>query len=130
MKLFGRDKPKAGPERRSGPRARVDCAATFIMPSGDVSGRLFDISEYGARVFCDNPPSKGMAAILEWPHGEAYCHVTWSKPGMCGLQFDRPLAADTLAETIEQSPAGPRLVHAAAEGSTPLGAARPRKRFC
>ena len=134
MKLFGREKAASAvnvPERRGGPRTRVDCMALFVMPSGNVPGRVFDISEHGARVTCERPPGKGVAAILEWPHGEAYCHITWAKPGMCGVQFDRAIPAAMLAETIEKAPSGSRLVHAQdsapAQGISP-GA--PPRLFC
>ncbi len=111
MKLFGREKTAPVPERRSSPRTRVDCTAILVMPSGNADGRLFDISDTGARITTDKPPGNGVAAILEWPHGEAYCHIIWSKPGMCGVQFDRPLPASVLKATIESAPSGPRLVH-------------------
>ncbi|MDE1466851.1 PilZ domain-containing protein [Aurantiacibacter sp. D1-12] len=116
MKLFARENPKPVPERRSSPRTRVDCMVTLNMPSGNVPGRFFDISESGARITAENPPSKGCAVILEWPYGEAYGFISWSKPGMCGLQFERAIPVKMLEETIENAPAGPRLVHSA-EGS-------------
>lgn len=113
MKLFARTKPVSAPERRSGPRTRVDCLATFLMPSGNRHGRLFDISTAGARVVTQNPPPKGASAILEWNLHEAYCHIIWTKPGMCGVQFDRPVPQRVIDELVEQRGAGPRLVHPA-----------------
>lgn len=129
MKMFGREKVVAQPERRKMPRIRVDCMAIFVMPSGNVPGRLFDISDQGARITTDNPPSKGCSVILEWPYGEAYGKITWSKPGMCGIQFDRPLPADKLKETIDSAPAGPRLVHSSDEDSSDTRPSPPRM-FC
>lgn len=111
MKLFGRVQTMPIPERRGAPRTRVDCLATLIMPSGNIPGRLFDISDVGARLTMDNPPGAGCAAILEWPWGETFCRISWAKPGMCGVAFDRPLPAKILQETIESAPTGPRLVH-------------------
>ncbi len=111
MRLFGREKAVAVSERRGVPRVRVDCMATLVMPSGNVAGRLFDISDVGARLAMDNPPGTGCGAILEWPWGEAFCRISWAKPGMCGVTFDRPLPAKTLQQTIESAPVGPRLVH-------------------
>ena len=110
MKLFSRAKPVQAPERRGGPRVRVDCIATLLMPSGDRPGRLFDISATGARLATQVPPSTGSAGILDWSIHEAYCKVTWSKPGMCGVTFDRPLSKEALQQTLEKAPAGTRAV--------------------
>ncbi|QZH74883.1 MAG: PilZ domain-containing protein [Erythrobacter sp.] len=135
MRLFGREKTIPAPERRGAPRVRVDCLATLVMPSGNVAGRLFDISDVGARLSMENPPGMGCGAILEWPWGEAFCHITWVKPGMCGVTFDRPLLARVLNETIESAPAGPRLVHSGQRESTqgtasPGSADIPPRLFC
>ncbi len=123
MKLFARDNPTPVPERRSSPRTRVDCMVTLNLPAGNVPGRLFDISESGARITAESPPGKGCAVILEWAYGEAYGFITWSKPGMCGLQFERAIPAKMLEDTIKNAPGGPKLVHSAhhedAEGATP-----------
>ncbi len=113
MKLFARAKTADIPERRGGPRTRVDCIATLLMPSGDRPGRLFDISATGARLATQVPPSPGSAGILDWSVHEAFCKVTWSKPGMCGIVFDRPLSAEALQKTIEKAPAGTRVISAA-----------------
>lgn len=130
MKIFGREKVVEAPERRKMPRTRVDCMALLILPSGNVPGRLFDISDMGARITCEHPPSKGVAVILDWPYGEAYGKITWSKPGMCGVQFDRALTAEKLKETIESAPpSGPRLVHSSDEGA-PANTNAPPRLFC
>ncbi len=112
MKLFARAKPVQAPERRGGPRTRVDCMANLLMPSGDRPGRLFDISASGARLATQVPPAAGCAGILDWSIHEAYCRVTWSKPGMCGIEFDKPLSPEALKETIEKAPAGSRALPA------------------
>ena len=113
MKLFARARPAQVPERRGGPRTRVDCLATLLMPSGDRPGRLFDISANGARLATQVPPAAGCACILDWPGYEAYCRVTWSKPGMCGVEFDKPLSPEVLQDTIDKAPAGSRAMLAA-----------------
>ena len=112
MKLFARSKPAIADERRiAGPRVRVDCMATMLMPSGDRPARLFDISIGGARITLQEPPAKGVSAILDWGSHEAYCKVIWSKPGMCGVQFDKPIASKLIDELAKDAPSGPRLVH-------------------
>lgn len=133
MKLFARAKPAQAQERRGGPRTRVDCIATLLMPSGDRPGRLFDISATGARLSTKVPPASGCAGILDWSVHEAFCKVTWSRPGMCGIEFDRPLSAEALQKTIDKAPAGSRAVQPVqandtanqAGGNTP-----PKRMFC
>ena len=111
MKLFARTKAAQAPERRSAPRARVDCLATMVMPSGNRAGRLFDISIRGARFMTEDPPAQGVGVILDWTMHEAYCQVTWTKPGMCGVEFDRPLPSRVVEELAQAfTPSGPRLV--------------------
>lgn len=129
MKLFARTKPVSAPERRSGPRTRVDCLATMLMRSGNRSGRLFDISTTGARLTTQDPPAKGVSAILDWSLHEAYCHVIWTKPGMCGVEFDRPLPQRVLDELIEEAGTGPCLVHRATDDDRNGGIPRPPTRF-
>lgn len=126
MKLFGNAKPAPVTEQRTKPRIRVDCLATLAMPSGDRPGRLFDISTDGARFVTEVPPAKGVSAILDWEMHEAYCHVIWTKPGMCGVEFDRPLPAQVVEDLVAANPAGPRLVHPA-QGSGPAGNAPPTR---
>lgn len=108
MKLFGRRQPAPVIERRAGPRTRVDCVATLLMPSGNRAGRLFDISTTGARFLTDEPPAQGVSALIEWPGHETYCRVSWVKPGMCGVEFDRPIPAQVIEQLAEAAPAGPR----------------------
>ncbi|RJY08688.1 PilZ domain-containing protein [Aurantiacibacter aquimixticola] len=132
MKLFARAKQDALPERRSGPRTRVDCLAKMLMPSGDRPGRLFDISANGARFHTEVPPAKGSSGILDWTVHEAYCHVTWSAPGMCGVTFDKPLNAKALRDTIDAAAAG-ALGAASADNDVsphPSGQARPTRLPC
>ncbi|WP_338244633.1 PilZ domain-containing protein [Aurantiacibacter hainanensis] len=107
MKLFARTKPAPVIERRGGPRSRVNCLATMLMPSGNRTGRLFDISTTGARLLIDEPPPMGVSAILDWTMRDAYCHVIWTKPGMCGVEFDRPLPQGVIDELVNEAGAGP-----------------------
>ena len=106
MKLFARTKPAPVIERRGGPRTRVDCLATMLMPSGNRTGRLFDISTTGARIVIDEPPPKGVSAILDWTTHDVYCLVIWTKPGMCGVEFDRPLPQGVIDALVNEAGAG------------------------
>ncbi|APE28606.1 hypothetical protein BMF35_a1777 [Aurantiacibacter gangjinensis] len=130
MKLFTRHKTPLPAERRmAGPRVRVDCMATLLMPSGDRPGRLFDISTGGARITVEEPPAKGVSAILNWGSQEVYCMVIWSKPGMCGVEFDKPISQAAVDKLAEEAPSGPRLVYDAGSPATDANATpQPPKR--
>ncbi|MWV28141.1 PilZ domain-containing protein [Aurantiacibacter rhizosphaerae] len=123
MKLFARTKAAPAADRRAAPRIRVNHPATMVMPSGNRTGRIFDISINGARFVTDDPPATGVGVILDWTMHEAYCQVTWTKPGMCGVQFDRSLPARVVEELSQAAPSGPRPVKSAV---TPLPDKAPR----
>lgn len=101
MGLFGRAKAVDAKERRVARRFRVDCEARLILPSGERSGRLHDLSEDGARFVTADPPGTGCAAILEWGRHEGYCHVIWVNHDGCGVRFDRPVPRHIVEGTAQ-----------------------------
>ena len=113
-------------ERRLVGRARTDCAARLQTPGGDWHGRLWDISETGARVHLERPPAEGVLALLKWHTNEVFCRVIWSADDMCGVQFERRLSDSVVAETLGEATVdrGP----AASVGSIPVGQRRSRLR--
>lgn len=115
-------------ERRAAGRARTDCTARLRTPAGDWHGRLWDLSEAGARVQVDNPPAQGVTALIAWPGAEVFCRVVWSAEDMCGVVFERPIAASTVLATLgapePETPAGP----AASVSNIPVGQRRSRLR--
>ncbi|GGD50242.1 hypothetical protein GRI62_06880 [Erythrobacter arachoides] len=108
MKLFRRAKPDPLPERRIAARVRVNAPAMLLLPSGGRPGHIFDISTDGARFMTQSPPRQGMSAILEWADYEVYCIVSWQRPGMCGVAFDRPISQQAVDRLARECPAGPR----------------------
>jgi hypothetical protein len=98
-------------ERRSGGRARTDCAARLQTPGGDWQGRLWDLSEEGARVQVANPPTQGVMCLISWHNHEMFCRVVWSDADMCGVMFERPIFRSvvlaTLGEPEPETPSGP-----------------------
>jgi len=79
-------------ERRNAARIPVSCPARLRTCFGDRMGTLSDLSTSGARFLADDPPKEGTTALLEWEGHDAICRVVWSKSGMCGILFDRPIA--------------------------------------
>jgi hypothetical protein len=113
-------------ERRAAGRARTDCPARLQSPGGNWHGRLWDLSEAGARVQVENPPAQGVMCLISWQANELFCRVVWSDEDMCGVLFERPIPTAVVLETLGQpepeAPVGP----AASVTNIPAGRRRAR----
>ena len=117
-------------ERRSAGRARTDCPVWLRTPGSDWHGRLWDLSESGARVQVENPPAQGTTCLIGWHANELFCRVMWSMDDMCGVLFDRPISSAAVLETLgeepePEAPSGP----AASVGNIPIGRRRSQLRL-
>ena len=116
-------------ERRNVGRARTDCPARLRTPGGDWHGRLWDLSESGARVQVVNPPAEGVTCLIRWAGNELFCRVVWAADDMCGVLFERPISRavvlETLGEPEPEAPSGP----AASVGNIPIGRRRSQLRL-
>ena len=116
-------------ERRAVGRASTDCPARLRTPGGDWHGRLWDLSESGARVQVENPPAQGVTCLIGWRENELFCRVVWSADDMCGVLFERPIShatvMETLGEPVPEAPSGP----AASVSNIPIGTRRSRLRL-
>jgi len=113
-------------ERRAFGRARTDCPVRLQTPTRDMHGRLWDLSESGARVQIDNPPESGDIILLKWLKFDALTRVVWSSEDMCGLSFERPLDRAIVAQTIGED--APEPGPTASFGNIPVGQRRSRLR--
>jgi len=111
-------------ERRAAGRARTDCPARLQTPGGDWRGRLWDLSETGARIQADNPPAQGAIALLTWSGNEVFGRVVWASEDMCGLIFERPVPRSVVAETLGEPPV--ENTPAASVSNIPVGKRRSR----
>lgn len=119
-------------ERRAVGRARTDCPTRLQTPVKTWDGRLWDLSEVGARVQVQNPPQEGALVLLSWQSTELFCRVVWSADDMCGVLFERPISRTVVLETLGEpiseldlvSGSGP----AASVGNIPIGKRRSRLR--
>jgi len=80
------------PERRIATRSRVNCPVQLQLPSGQRAGCMWDLSERGARVQVDKPPSVGASVRLEWMCYDMMCQVVWATQDMCGLLFEKAIS--------------------------------------
>jgi len=100
-------------ERRAVGRARTDCSVRLRTPGGDWHGRLWDLSEAGARVQVECPPAQGVMCLIGWLSNELFCRVVWSADDMCGVLFERPVSRAVVLETLgelepePEAPSGP-----------------------
>lgn len=119
-------------ERRAVGRARTDCPARLQTPVKVWDGRLWDLSEAGARVQVENPPQEGALVLLSWRSTELFCRVIWSADNVCGVLFERPISRtvvlETLGEPVSEPDRASGSVPAASVGNIPIGKRRSRLR--
>lgn len=119
-------------ERRAVGRARTDWPARLQTPVKTWDGRLWDLSEAGARVQVYNPPQEGTLVLLSWQSAELFCRVIWSADDMCGVLFERPISRAVVLETLGEPVSEPDVVSgsapAASVGKIPIGKRRSRLR--
>jgi hypothetical protein len=63
---------------------------------------LADISEHGAGISMNSPPSVGMPALLKWSVYEIFGTVAWANDDSCGLMFDAPISGEIVLEAIRE----------------------------
>ena len=113
-------------ERRSSSRARADCPARLQTPVRKWHGRLWDLSETGARVQVEDPPQQGAIVLITWLANELFCRVIWSADDMCGVVFERPISSAVVRETLGERQREAEVAPAASVGNIPVGKRRSR----
>jgi hypothetical protein len=93
--------PADAPDRRMSRRVRVTSGAVLETLTGTFTGRLWDLSEGGARLHLSYLPQIGTNARLCWAEHEALCSVVWSDGEMCGVSFDKPIMPSIVTATAE-----------------------------
>lgn len=125
MPIFHADSSGFALDRRISARFRIAIPVQVQMPSGTRYGQLCDISEGGAKILLDKPPSKGATVLLAWATHEEFCKVMWVTMETCGVQFERPISRAVVLATTGQdegSPAEPVANHS----NIPMGQKRTR----
>lgn len=85
-------------ERRRSARFVIDIPVVFRTISGDRECRMANISDNGAKLETNVPPSEGVSGWLIMGSQEVYCSVIWANDNTCGVQFERAITEDTLIE--------------------------------
>ena len=107
-------------DRRRSEREEVSCQVVLHTSYARMKGVLSDLATGGARFVAELVPPEGVSALLEWEGRETLCRVVWSRDGMCGLVFDRPISAHLVLQTAERKIS----TESAEMGKIPLGQRR------
>ncbi len=102
---FGEYEDAAGEkkdDRRVALRNRINLAARLRIDRSLHSVWLADLSENGAGLSMDDPPSVGKAAVLEWSSYKVGSTVAWASEDACGLLFEMPISSEIVLEAIRE----------------------------
>lgn len=87
-------------ERRRTGRMLIEIPMSFKTVSGLRECQMTNISDTGAMLEMESPPSMGVSGWLVMGADEIYCTVIWAKEGSCGIEFERALASQTLDQIV------------------------------
>lgn len=96
--MRGQARAECGFGRRRWTRYRVGMPARLITPEGTCAVVLDDLSQGGARITLAEP-CDFVVCVLRWVDRHAFADVAWRDGLAVGLQFDKPIAADTVETT-------------------------------
>lgn len=96
-----------GDKRSIQHRSRVMLAATIVTRGFSIDVRIRNLSRSGALIEGDVVPEAGTTVeVLRGPH-EVRAEVVWSKPGRCGVKFDRPVVIEDWVGSLAQAKPAP-----------------------
>ena len=87
-------------ERRRTGRMLIEIPMSFKTVSGVRECQMTNISDTGAMLEMESPPSMGVSGWLMMGADEIYCTVIWTNEKSCGIEFERSLGSDTLNEIV------------------------------
>lgn len=100
-------------ERRRSGRLLIEIPVGFRTVSGLRDCNMANISDSGAMLEMERPPSTGVSGWLVMGEDEIYCTVVWTNEHSCGIEFERSIGPNTLnkiagEQTRELGPAANR----------------------
>ncbi len=87
--------------RRLESRLRARLPARLITREGTFHVLLHDLSQHGACVTKPGLAPQHGDAVLQWPGCETFGRIVHSRPGSCGMRFDRPIPIERVIATRE-----------------------------
>lgn len=97
--------PEVG--KRITSRLRLRLAARVMTTAQSWPAELLDLSYFGGRLACDEPPLPGQDVLIEWGDFEAFGMVVWASLRTCGVRFYEPLKAPVLIATRDRNDVEP-----------------------
>jgi hypothetical protein len=97
--------PEVG--KRVTSRLRLRLAARMMTTAQAWPAELLDLSYFGGRIACDDPPQPGHDVLIEWGDFDAFGMVVWASLRTCGVRFYEPLKAQVLIDTRDRNDAEP-----------------------
>ncbi len=94
---FDQIMPEVG--KRVTSRLRLRLAARMMTTVEAWPAELLDLSYFGGRIACDDPPQPGQDVLIEWGDFDAFGMVVWASLRTCGVRFYEPLKAQVLIAT-------------------------------
>gem|GEM_PF-3967620 len=90
-------------QRRVARRITCDFPAILCTLRGNLQSRIVDISERGAKLQIEGIVEPSANVRLQIEGQDTYCAIIWSRDDKCGLEFERPLNAQTLSSVLENA---------------------------
>ena len=82
--------------RRGNARARLNIPARIVLLDGYCGCTVENLSRDGARVVCEWELKRGDQGIIQREGLDQFFTVRWVRDGSCGLNFDDPVAEETI----------------------------------
>lgn len=86
-------------------RLRVRLPAQVLTTGETLSGRLCDLSYFGARLSCENQLTPGKEVIVKWGPYEAFGMIVWANSQSIGVRFFDALEPGVLIDTRDRDDA-------------------------
>ena len=97
---FPRIQPEIG--KRVTSRLRLRLPARMKTTAQTWGAELLDLSYFGARIACEEPPQPGQDIVLEWGDHDAFGMIVWANLRTCGVRFYDALGPDVLLSTRDR----------------------------
>ncbi len=91
--------------RRAAARARLALPGRAVSFDGTKSCLVLDVSQTGAQIGCEDVPKVGAMVVIEVSSVELFGTVAWVRGNHYGLDFDEPLAHETVVDLRHQADA-------------------------
>lgn len=90
-------------QRRMTRRIICEFPAILCTLRGNLTARIIDISERGAKLQIEGIVEPSANVRLQIEGQDTYCTIIWSRDNKCGVEFERPLNPQSLSKVLENA---------------------------